>query len=139
MVQSQVGDGLTRRDFLEASALFAAQVAAGSFLTGCASALSAGAPPTATTQPSLPTTAPASVPSPVASRALPMSGWREAKYYEPLVNSLVRCAQCPRRCTIVPGGRGFCQTRENQGGKLYSVVKGHCEFCGEPIVGKWQA
>lgn len=45
-----------------------------------------------------------------------------------LVKSLadrhVQCQVCQRRCTISPGTRGFCKTRKNIDGKLYSLIYG---------------
>jgi pyruvate formate lyase activating enzyme len=51
-------------------------------------------------------------------------GPKEALHYEAAGNSAVKCGVCPRRCVIPEGGRGFCSTRENRGGKLYSLVYG---------------
>jgi len=48
----------------------------------------------------------------------------EARFYERLEGGLVRCTICPRKCVIKEGGRGFCGTRENRGGKLYSLIYG---------------
>ncbi len=48
----------------------------------------------------------------------------EARFYERLENGAVRCGICPRRCVIPEGARGFCRTRENSGGRLYSLVYG---------------
>ena len=48
----------------------------------------------------------------------------EARFYEKLEGGLVRCTICPRRCVIKPGERGFCGTRENRDGKLYSLIYG---------------
>jgi len=36
----------------------------------------------------------------------------------------VRCNVCERRCTIVPGGLGWCRTRLNRGGKLVTLIYG---------------
>jgi len=49
---------------------------------------------------------------------------REARFYERLRAGKVRCLTCERRCTIEPGQRGFCGTRENRGGRLYTLVYG---------------
>jgi pyruvate formate lyase activating enzyme len=126
MVQAKM---ISRRDFLKGTALLAAQVAAGNLLTGCAQFLSAEELPAASLAPSsAPTTAPntaaAPASTPTASPTVSTALWREVKYYEQLANGIVRCAQCPRRCTIAQASRGFCQTRENRDGKLYSVVYG---------------
>jgi len=37
---------------------------------------------------------------------------------------MIRCGVCQRRCTIAPGQTGFCQTRINLEGKLYSTIYG---------------
>ena len=46
----------------------------------------------------------------------------EAMHYEKLSSGSVRCKLCFRCCTIPDGGRGFCTTRENRGGTLYTLV-----------------
>ncbi len=55
-------------------------------------------------------------------------GWgptvREALLYDKLRGGRVRCGLCERRCVIEPGGRGFCKTRENRDGRLYTLVYG---------------
>jgi len=47
---------------------------------------------------------------------------REGRLFEQLSDKLVRCLVCPRRCVIKPGQRGFCRTRENREGKLYTLI-----------------
>lgn len=47
---------------------------------------------------------------------------KEAILYEKLKNKKVRCQVCQRRCTIAPGQTGFCQTRLNKNGKLYTII-----------------
>ncbi|MBW2039496.1 MAG: AmmeMemoRadiSam system radical SAM enzyme [Deltaproteobacteria bacterium] len=49
---------------------------------------------------------------------------REAILYESLKGENVRCGLCERRCLIPPDERGFCQTRQNIEGKLYTLVFG---------------
>ncbi len=49
---------------------------------------------------------------------------REALFYEKLPEDRVRCSLCERRCEIPQGSRGFCKTRMNIGGKLYTLVYG---------------
>jgi len=46
---------------------------------------------------------------------------KEALFYDKLDRGQVQCRLCPRQCTIAQGARGFCATRENQGGKLYTL------------------
>ena len=43
---------------------------------------------------------------------------------EELSHGRVRCHTCMRRCVIPPGGRGWCHTRENRDGALYSLIYG---------------
>ena len=49
---------------------------------------------------------------------------KEAIFYEKLRNGKVRCGLCERRCEIAEGKVGFCRTRKNFGGKLYTLVYG---------------
>ncbi len=49
---------------------------------------------------------------------------KEALLYETLANGKVRCHTCQRRCIIGEGERGYCLTRINQGGRLYSLIYG---------------
>lgn len=46
---------------------------------------------------------------------------KEAILYEKL-DGKTRCKVCRRNCVITPENRGFCLTRENQEGKLYSLI-----------------
>jgi len=48
----------------------------------------------------------------------------EALLYEKLSGEKVRCGLCERRCLISPGERGFCRTRMNIDGRLYTLVYG---------------
>lgn len=49
---------------------------------------------------------------------------KEARLYERLGGYATRCLTCERRCLIKPGERGFCKTRLNIDGKLYTLVYG---------------
>jgi pyruvate formate lyase activating enzyme len=49
---------------------------------------------------------------------------REAMFYKNLDAQTVQCLLCPRECVITDGKRGFCRNRENQKGKLYTIVYG---------------
>ena len=49
---------------------------------------------------------------------------REAMFYKNPNGQNVQCLLCPRECVISDGRRGFCRNRENQKGKLYTVVYG---------------
>jgi pyruvate formate lyase activating enzyme len=48
----------------------------------------------------------------------------EARLYEQLPEGQVRCQLCAHRCTIADGKRGICHVRQNQAGKLYTLVYG---------------
>ena len=48
-----------------------------------------------------------------------------ARWWVPMENQAVRCLLCPRKCRIAPGQRGFCGTRKNCTGSLFSLVYGH--------------
>jgi pyruvate formate lyase activating enzyme len=50
--------------------------------------------------------------------------WREGVLYERLCGSRVRCGVCLRRCIISEGHAGWCATRINKGGRLYSIIYG---------------
>jgi pyruvate formate lyase activating enzyme len=52
-----------------------------------------------------------------------------AELWEPIgsiENNKVRCKVCSHYCTISPGKRGFCKSRENIDGKLYTLNYGSC-------------
>lgn len=49
---------------------------------------------------------------------------REALVYEKLKKNFVRCSVCQRRCSISDGQTGFCQTKINRKGKLYTLNYG---------------
>lgn len=53
-----------------------------------------------------------------------MIGVKEALYWKKLKENKVQCALCPHFCVIDNGKRGKCGVRENQKGKLYSLVYG---------------
>jgi len=48
----------------------------------------------------------------------------EALYYEPRDGKAVHCRLCPKNCVIADGSAGFCRSRANRGGKLYSLIYG---------------
>lgn len=50
-------------------------------------------------------------------------GLKEARLYEK-ENAKVRCNVCAHRCSIPEGGYGICRTRQNRGGKLYTLIYG---------------
>ncbi len=58
----------------------------------------------------------------------------EALLYKKLDNKNVKCDVCNHHCRIAPGNLGICHVRENQNGKLYSLVYGKAIACNlDPI------
>jgi pyruvate formate lyase activating enzyme len=49
---------------------------------------------------------------------------KEALLYDKLPNGQVQCHTCQRRCTIPSGKKGWCLSRVNRGGILYSLTYG---------------
>ena len=49
---------------------------------------------------------------------------KETLLYQKLTGGKTRCGICQRRCLITEGKWGFCQTRVNQKGKLYTSIYG---------------
>ena len=49
---------------------------------------------------------------------------KETLLYQKLLGGKVRCGVCQRRCLISEGKWGYCQTRVNQKGKLYTSIYG---------------
>jgi len=49
---------------------------------------------------------------------------KEAMFYRRMNGQNVQCLLCPRECVISEGKRGFCRNRENQKGKLCTIVYG---------------
>ena len=49
---------------------------------------------------------------------------KEALLYKKLSKKKVKCNTCNRRCIIAPDKLGFCKTRKNINGKLYSLEYG---------------
>lgn len=49
---------------------------------------------------------------------------REALLQEKLSNNRVRCNICQRRCNIAEGRAGYCRTKINRGGTLYTTIYG---------------
>ncbi|HEX78026.1 MAG TPA: AmmeMemoRadiSam system radical SAM enzyme [Dehalococcoidia bacterium] len=58
---------------------------------------------------------------PVARGVFPVE--KEALFFQDL-GDRIRCCACERRCELPPDASGFCQTRKNRGGKLYTLVYG---------------
>lgn len=61
----------------------------------------------------------------VVESLIDMPNVREALLYERLSNERVRCGLCERRCTVLPGRTGYCGTRINIDGRLFTLVYGN--------------
>lgn len=61
---------------------------------------------------------------------------RRARLQEALGDGRVKCSLCERRCIIRDGGRGFCKTRMNIGGELYTLVYGDINAISENPIEK---
>jgi pyruvate formate lyase activating enzyme len=49
---------------------------------------------------------------------------REALFYEEIKDGALQCRLCPRECVIEDGKLGFCRTRKNEDGVLYTLIYG---------------
>jgi pyruvate formate lyase activating enzyme len=55
----------------------------------------------------------------------------EAKFYQKLSSSRIKCNLCPRECTVGDTERGYCGVRENRGGTYYTLV--HSRVCAAQV------
>ncbi len=59
---------------------------------------------------------------------------KQALFYKKLKEKVVQCQLCPHFCVIKPNERGRCGVRQNQDGKLISLVYGKpCSLALDPI------
>jgi pyruvate formate lyase activating enzyme len=59
---------------------------------------------------------------------------KEARFWQPLENNKVQCLLCPHTCKINTNKRGICGVRENEDGKLVSLISGSCSsIADDPI------
>ena len=49
---------------------------------------------------------------------------KPARHYKKIEGGNVRCELCPRRCVIKPDHTGFCKSRKNLSGELYTLNYG---------------
>ncbi|MBN1694463.1 AmmeMemoRadiSam system radical SAM enzyme [candidate division WOR-3 bacterium] len=57
-----------------------------------------------------------------------------ASYWIKKEGNTVQCQNCPHKCVLKDGQRGFCRVRENRGGKLYTLSYGNpCAVHIDPI------
>jgi pyruvate formate lyase activating enzyme len=60
--------------------------------------------------------------------------WNKEAFYYSSENGIITCRQCPNECVIEKDNTGFCRTRVNKGGKLYSIVYGNpCAVHSDPV------
>lgn len=50
--------------------------------------------------------------------------WIRPSLLQEKVNGKIRCQVCERRCTIAPGGLGWCRTRGHRQGRLVTLIYG---------------
>jgi pyruvate formate lyase activating enzyme len=62
---------------------------------------------------------------------------KESPLYERVRGDRVRCLVCARGCSIPEGGRGFCRTRVNVGGRLYTIVYGDLSAVESRPIESW--
>lgn len=63
-------------------------------------------------------------PTPQAGEFLKLPTVKQALLQERLPGKNARCGVCERRCEIADGSTGFCRTRKNIGGRIYTLVYG---------------
>ncbi len=72
-----------------------------------------------------------------AATTMPGKGFVRTKlspFFVPLEGKRIRCTLCPRGCVVAEGKRGYCEVRENRGGRYYSLVYGNpCAIHVDPI------
>ena len=61
---------------------------------------------------------------------------KEARFWESTSDNSVRCLLCPHNCKINEGNRGICGVRENENGKLYSLIYGSCSSVADDPIEK---
>ena len=61
-------------------------------------------------------------------------GRKLSPFYTGLEDGRIRCELCPHSCEVDEGERGYCEVRENIGGRYYSLVYGNpCAVHVDPI------
>ncbi len=76
--------------------------------------------------------------TPTRSQALDLKkghlGRKLSPFYTQLENRRIRCELCPHSCEVEEGERGYCEVRENIGGRYYSLAYGNpCAIHVDPI------
>ena len=51
---------------------------------------------------------------------------KEAKFWNSIEDNRIQCRLCPHQCKINENKRGICGVRQNENGKLYTLIYGSC-------------
>ncbi len=91
-------------------------------LAGAALAACAPRPPSPQPPSPQPTAPQPAGEEPVDTEGVAPEKGHEALHFQRMAGGLVRCDICWRGCIVAPGERGFCGTRENRDGTLYTLL-----------------
>jgi pyruvate formate lyase activating enzyme len=58
----------------------------------------------------------------ILTAAYPQSTLHPARFWDKAGDTKVQCGLCPRRCLISQGQRGFCRSRINKNGELFTLA-----------------
>ena len=61
---------------------------------------------------------------------------QEARHWTSHKPPSVQCTLCPHTCSIQPGKRGVCRVRENEHGRLMTLIYGSCSALAEDPIEK---
>jgi len=73
--------------------------------------------------------------NPEELKGLPV--FKETPLYLEAERGRVKCLVCSRGCVIPEGGLGFCKTRANVGGRLYTLVYGDISAVESRPIESW--
>ncbi len=60
----------------------------------------------------------------------------EARFWNTAEHQMVQCVLCPHHCRIASGRRGICGVRENEDGRLYSLIYAACSSAADDPIEK---
>lgn len=61
---------------------------------------------------------------------------KQARFWESIGNNNVQCSLCPHNCKINNYKKGICGVRQNEDGRLYSLIYGSCSAVHEDPIEK---
>ena len=61
---------------------------------------------------------------------------QEARFWNTAEHHMVQCVLCPHHCKIAPGKRGICGVRQNEDGRLYSLIYAACSSVADDPIEK---